>query len=76
MAHYGDAAVQDRAQGQGPRVGRDPGDILEEAINLWCYFLKLEGDPLAYRGEIDQSAQLRRVDEQMSAGAAERTYTA
>lgn len=30
-------------------VGRDPGDILEGAINLWCYYLRLEADPLAFR---------------------------
>lgn len=55
MAHYGGAAVQDRIEGRDPRTGRDPGDILQEAIDLWCYFLKLESDPLAYRwGDLDQ----------------------
>ncbi len=41
----GDGTVRRAAD----RACRDPGEALAEAIDLWCAFLKLEGDPLAYR---------------------------
>lgn len=60
MAHYdGNVTMIEQAlprDGDGT-AGRDPGDILEEAISLWCYFLKLEADPLAYR--YDKKEQVR-----------------
>jgi hypothetical protein len=53
MANYEDdetvrelVRARDSAEGTD---GRDPGEVLEGAIILWCYFLKLEADPLAYR---------------------------
>jgi hypothetical protein len=49
MPRYREAAVRRPLHGQASTAGRDPGDALEEAINLWCYFLKLGADPFAYR---------------------------
>ena len=49
MAHPGEAAERRPLGGEVSRAGRNPGDVLEESINLWCYFLKLEADPFAYR---------------------------
>jgi hypothetical protein len=57
MAHYDDnGTVADLVRAREGAVSPDPGKVLEEAINLWCYFLKLEGDPLAYRCEFPRES--------------------